>query len=380
MAVFIETNIGDIVIDLYIKEAPKISSNFIKLCKMKYYHFCTFFNIQKDYIAVAGDPTNTGSGGTTIEHLLDPSKPATLPDELAPDTLKHNAKGLVATANPGPNLNNSQFYVTLVDQELTYLDNKHTIFGKIVEGLDVVDKINKAFCDKEGKPLKPIYIQHTYVLHDPFDDPSDLVVPDSPTNIPQELAFELELAKETEKKTDEELKKETEERQAKKRATVLWMVDDLPDVDVKPPENVLFVCKLNPVTQEEDLELIFSRFGPITSCNIVRDKQTGDSLQYAFIEYNSKEDCENAYFQMQNALIDGRRVHVDFSQSVVKQWVGFRKKQLEEITRKVVTEELEKTEKPKDNTKDDHKKSHSGDRNRRNRSRSRDRKRHKYKH
>eukprot|EP00826_Nyctotherus_ovalis_P062386 TRINITY_DN9017_c0_g2_i1.p1 TRINITY_DN9017_c0_g2~~TRINITY_DN9017_c0_g2_i1.p1 ORF type:complete len:176 (-),score=46.82 TRINITY_DN9017_c0_g2_i1:81-608(-) len=170
----------------------------------------------------------------------------------------------------------------------------------------------------------------------------------------------------------------------RKRATVLWMVDDLPYEDVRPPENALFVCKLNPVTQEEDLELIFSRFGPITSCNIVRDKQTGDSLQYAFIEYNTKEDCENAYFQMQNALIDGRRVHVDFSQSVMKQWAGYRKKQLEEVTQQLVTEELEK--KPKEKTKDErkdkkHRRSRSKHRHQsRSRSRSRERHRHHHKH
>jgi peptidyl-prolyl cis-trans isomerase-like 4 len=327
---------------------------------------------------VTGDPSNTGNGGTTFEHLLDSSKPETLPDEIAPDTLKHNVKGLIATANPGPNLNNSQFYITLVDNELPYLDNKHTIFGKVIEGLDVIDEMNKAFCDKDGKPLKPIYIKHTHVMDDPFADPSGLVVPDSPTTVPEELAFELELGKESKKKTDEEIKKEKEEHEAKKRATVLWMVDDLPDVDVKPPENVLFVCKLNPVTQEEDLELIFSRFGLITSCNIVRDKQTGDSLQYAFIEYNSKEDCENAYFQMQNALIDGRRVHVDFSQSVVKQWVGFRKKQMEEVTKKIVTEELKNTEKPKDNYRKERKHKRSRSRDRHHRSRSHDRKRHKH--
>jgi peptidyl-prolyl cis-trans isomerase-like 4 len=73
---------------------------------------------------------------------------------------------------------------------------------------------------------------------------------------------------------------------------------------------------LNPVTRDEDLELIFSRFGKILSCEVIRDKKTGDSLQYAFIEFASKEDCERAYFKMQGVLIDDHRIHVDFSQSV----------------------------------------------------------------
>ena len=69
------------------------------------------------------------------------------------------------------------------------------------------------------------------------------------------------------------------------------MINDLPDAEVEPPKNVLFVCKLNPVTQEHDLELIFSRFGTILSCDIVRDWKSGESLQYAFIEFENEENC-----------------------------------------------------------------------------------------
>lgn len=96
------------------------------------------------------------------------------------------------------------------------------------------------------------------------------------------------------------------------------MVGDIPDADAKPPENVLFVCKLNPVTTDEDLEIIFSRFGPILSCEVIRDQKTNDSLQYAFIEFENEEDCTKAYFKMDNVLIDDRRIHVDFSQSLAK--------------------------------------------------------------
>src|SRR5437588_11298671 len=67
---------------------------------------------------------------------------------------------------------------------------------------------------------------------------------------------------------------------------------------------------------DEDLELIFSRFGTILSCEVIRDKRTGDSLQYAFIEFENQKDCEQAYFKMDGVLIDDHRIHVDFSQSV----------------------------------------------------------------
>jgi len=70
------------------------------------------------------------------------------------------------------------------------------------------------------------------------------------------------------------------------------MIGDIPFAAVRPPENILFVCKLNPVTADEDLELIFSRFGKILSCEVVRDRKSGDSLQYAFIEFDVKESAE----------------------------------------------------------------------------------------
>ncbi|KAL9104524.1 MAG: hypothetical protein Q9163_000555 [Psora crenata] len=106
------------------------------------------------------------------------------------------------------------------------------------------------------------------------------------------------------------------EREARAQALTLEIVGDLPYAEVKPPENVLFVCKLNPVTEDDDLNTIFSRFGPIVSCEVIRDKRTGESLQYAFIEYENQKDCEQAYFKMPGVLIDDHRIHVDFSQSV----------------------------------------------------------------
>ena len=117
---------------------------------------------------------------------------------------------------------------------------------------------------------------------------------------------------------EEQIKELIEKRESKANAQILEMIGDIPDADAKPPENVLFVCKLNPVTTDEDLEIIFSRFGPILSCEVIRDQKTGDSLQYAFIEFENEDDCVNAYFKMDNVLIDDRRIHVDFSQSLAK--------------------------------------------------------------
>ncbi len=78
----------------------------------------------------------------------------------------------------------------------------------------------------------------------------------------------------------EEIRRADAASEAKSRAVVLEMIGDIPDADVKPPEHVLFVCKLNPHTDESDLEIIFSRFGKIKSCDIIRDYKSGDSLNY----------------------------------------------------------------------------------------------------
>ena len=113
-------------------------------------------------------------------------------------------------------------------------------------------------------------------------------------------------------KSMEEIAEEVEKKEAQSRAVVLEMLGDLPDADVRAPENVLFVCKLNPVTRDEDLELIFSCFGRIRDCEIVRDWVTGDSLNYAFVEFMDRATCEEAYRKMDGVLIDDRRIHVDF--------------------------------------------------------------------
>ncbi len=91
---------------------------------------------------------------------------------------------------------------------------------------------------------------------------------------------------------EEEEERIRREKAAAASALTLEMVGDLPFANVRPPENVLFVCKLNPVTRDEDLELIFSRFGTIMSCQVIRDKKTGDSLQYAFVEFDTHEQAE----------------------------------------------------------------------------------------
>lgn len=231
-----------------------------------------------------------------------------------------------------------QFIILLGDDEkqLSYLDSSgHSPFGECIgaESFETLDKINSALCDENDRPYDDIRIVRIHVLHDPFPDPLDKV-PDlaratsPPPN--KQLLDDYRIPKNIEGLDEAENLSDIDDeyedkRDANQRAAILEMVGDLPNKDVTPDENVLFVCKLNPATQDEDLELIFSRFGEIKSCDIIRDLKSGDSLQYAFIEFENVEDCEKAYLKMDNTLIDERRIHVDFSQSVAKQWWRWRK-------------------------------------------------------
>ncbi|KFM65488.1 Peptidyl-prolyl cis-trans isomerase-like 4, partial [Stegodyphus mimosarum] len=329
MSVVIETTIGDITVDLYLKERPNTCLNFLKLCKVKYYNLCVFHKVERNFIAQTGDPTATGRGGESIFCRLYGEQAKYFDAELKP-RLKHEKVGTLSMVNNGNNMNGSQFFLTL-GENLTYLDEVHTVFGEVAEGFETLLKINEAICDPNNRPYQDIRITHTVVLHDPYDDPKGLEIPDaSPEPTREQLESNYIAADEeiddTKGKSMEEIEEKIKESEAKARATILEMVGDIPDADVKPPENVLFVCKLNPVTTSEDLEIIFSRFGPIKSCEVIKDKKTEESLQYAFIEFENEEDCENAYFKMDNVLIDDRRIHVDFSQSVSKLQFDMQKK------------------------------------------------------
>lgn len=317
---------GDIVIDLYTEERPRACLNFLKLCKIKYYNYCLVHNVQRDFIMQTGDPLGTGRGGESIFSKLYGDQARYFEPEKVP-RIKHKKLGTVSMVNNANDQHGSQFLIT-TGVNLDYLDGVHTVFGEVTEGMDVLKKINEAFVDKEFVPFQDIRINHTVILDDPFDDPPGLPIPDrSPEPTKEQLDSGRigadEEIDDNKGKSIEEVEEQLADKEAKTRAVLLEMVGDIPDADIKPPENVLFVCKLNPVTTDEDLEIIFSRFGTIKSCEIIRDWKTGESLCYAFIEFEKEEDCEKAYFKMDNVLIDDRRIHVDFSQSVAKvKWKG----------------------------------------------------------
>lgn len=279
--------------------------------------------------------------------------------------IKHTQKGMISMVADKKGYHACQFVITLGDDEgqMSYLDQcGHSPFGEIVDeggSFGTLDKINASMVDDDDRPYDDVRISRVHVLHDPFPDPEDTNPPNLFTLPPpfptKKLLKDYRMPKNVsgfEEMDLEDIDDDYEEkRDANQRAVMLEMIGDLPDKDVAPDANVLFVCKLNPVTQDDDLEIIFSRFGEIKSCDIIRDVKTGDSMQYAFIEFERVDDCEKAYLKMDNVLIDERRIHVDFSQSVSKQWREWRKNGKYMNKRAVETEnylgELEKTDDPK---------------------------------
>ena len=217
-------------------------------------------SVQKDFSLQTGDPigpeSTSSDGGSSIWGLLYGTASKTYAADFHPK-LKHLERGTVSMAtvpgsrDPEERAAGSQFLITLGDN-LDYLDGKAAIFGKVVEGFDALEKINDAFTDDKGRPLKDIRIRHTVVLEDPFPHPPGLVVPsESPLPSKAQLAtVRIADDEEIDEFADEEtVDKMRREREARAQALTLEMVGDLPFAEVKPPENILFVCKLNPVTQ-----------------------------------------------------------------------------------------------------------------------------------
>jgi peptidyl-prolyl cis-trans isomerase-like 4 len=224
-------------------------------------------------------------------------------------------------ANHGPDMSASQFFITLTSEGADF-DRRHTVFGLVGEGQEVLAKINVVYCDKAGRPYTDIRIKHTYILEDPFEDPPRLILP---LASPEPVQESDRLLADESVPDEGDLEESIMTHEAKTRSIVLEMLGDLPDAEIKPPDNVAFVCKLNKVTTDADLYMLFSRFGPVKSCEVIRDWKTGDSLQYGFVEYENPKDCDEAILKMNGVQVDERRIRVDYSQSVAKLWKKYRR-------------------------------------------------------
>lgn len=141
--VIMETSLGKIKIKLYTEEAPITTGNFKDLINAGFYDGIIFHRVIDGFMIQGGDPTGTGRGGSDN----------VIKDEFHP-ALKHNKPGILSMANKGPNTGTSQFFITLAPQP--HLDNKHAIFGEVIEGMDVVQKIGKVTTGPGDKPVEDV--------------------------------------------------------------------------------------------------------------------------------------------------------------------------------------------------------------------------------
>ena len=145
-----DTNLGTFKIELFEHRAPKTTKNFIDLAEKGFYNGVILHRVIKGFMIQGGDPKGTGTGGPGY----------TIPDEFHPE-LKHDGPGVLSMANAGPNSGGSQFFITLA--ATPWLDGKHAVFGKVVEGMDVVEKIGKSKVGPGDRPVEEIRMEKVTV-------------------------------------------------------------------------------------------------------------------------------------------------------------------------------------------------------------------------
>lgn len=138
-----DTSLGDFSIELFEDRAPATTKNFIDLAEKGFYDGLTFHRVIEGFMIQGGCPQGTGTGGPGYK----------ISDEFHPE-LRHDEPGILSMANAGPNTGGSQFFITLAPTP--WLDNRHAVFGRVKDGMDVVEKIGKTRTGLNDKPVEPV--------------------------------------------------------------------------------------------------------------------------------------------------------------------------------------------------------------------------------
>lgn len=146
-----KTNLGEIVAEMFEDKAPKTTKNFLDLVEKGFYNGVIFHRVIDGFMIQGGDPTGTGMGGPGYK----------IEDEFG-EGLAHDSEGYFSMANAGPNTGGSQFFITLA--ATPWLNGHHAIFGKVVEGMDVVKKIGKTETDYADRPVQDVVMETVEVV------------------------------------------------------------------------------------------------------------------------------------------------------------------------------------------------------------------------
>jgi cyclophilin family peptidyl-prolyl cis-trans isomerase len=150
-AAVVETTKGRMVLELYADQTPKTVNSFVWLARHHYFDGIVFHRVLEGFMAQTGDPTGSGRGGPgyKFEDEFDPS-------------LRHRGKGVLSMANAGPGTNGSQFFITFVDTP--HLDGRHSVFGKVVDGVEVLDKLQRIDPSRPSFGVQPDSMTRVHIV------------------------------------------------------------------------------------------------------------------------------------------------------------------------------------------------------------------------
>ncbi|CAJ1457566.1 unnamed protein product [Effrenium voratum] len=160
MSLTIKTNLGPLKVELFCAQTPKTCKNFLALAASGYYDNTNFHRNIKGFMIQGGDPTGTGKGGQSIYGGY-------FEDEFV-STLKHERRGILSMVNTGPNTNGSQFFITYARQP--HLNGVYTTFGRLIDGLDTLDKMEKEPINAKNRPMRPIKVESIIIHANPIAD------------------------------------------------------------------------------------------------------------------------------------------------------------------------------------------------------------------
>ncbi|KAK9878121.1 hypothetical protein WA026_021137 [Henosepilachna vigintioctopunctata] len=179
------TNFGFLNLELHCDMVPKTCENFLKHCQNGYYDGTKFHRSIRNFMIQGGDPTNSGNGGNSIWGDK-------FEDEFRPN-LSHTGRGILSMANSGKNTNGSQFFITY--RSCKHLDNKHTIFGSVVGGMETLGEMEKIEVDNKDRPIEDIVIVKTQIFVDPYEEAQEQLAKERAEEAARLLAEEAEKLK-----------------------------------------------------------------------------------------------------------------------------------------------------------------------------------------
>lgn len=320
MSILFETTAGNVVIDV---DTTSSGYNFVKLAQANYFFFAPFYGLKKDTVVVSGDPEYPESHGRSICAI------ATVPEEYGQNdggylrlkpgyTTVEDEKGAKSDdsdsalgvvffvargeiASQDPTIGSS-FAISLTSDWNLLRNMKNLVrVGRVAEGFPALDTINNSAVDDQGRPLIDIRITNTHILHDPFPK---LEVPQLPHEVSETQLRNARVSTSP--------KPETDSDHVYSAAIALELLGDLPHYNVKPSPHTLFIAKLNPVTDAASIASLFLRYGTVKGVTIIAGKT------YGFVELSSVGEADRAYAALQDVVVDGRHIVVDYSQSTKK--------------------------------------------------------------